>query len=91
MAYRKFNGNGDGQSAEDRALDRFADLMVEKIKSLQSDWQKPWFTEGSLKWPKNLSGREYNGMNAAMLMLLCEKNDYRLPVFCTFSAPVEAA
>lgn len=28
MAYRKFNGNGDGQSAEDRALDRFADLMV---------------------------------------------------------------
>lgn len=85
MAYRKFNGNGDGQSAEDRALDRFADLMVEKIKSLQSDWQKPWFTEGSLKWPKNLSGREYNGMNAAMLMLLCEKNDYRLPVFCTFN------
>ena len=85
MAYRKFNGNGDGQSAEDRALDRFADLMIEKIKSLQSDWQKPWFTEGSLKWPKNLNGREYNGMNAVMLMLLCEKNDYRLPVFCTFN------
>ena len=85
MAYRKFNGNSDGQSAEDRALDRFADLMVEKIKSLQSDWQKPWFTEGSLKWPKNLNGREYNGMNAVMLMLLCEKNDYRLPVFCTFN------
>lgn len=28
MAYRKFNGNGDGQSAEDRALDRFANLMI---------------------------------------------------------------
>lgn len=85
MAYRKYNNSGDGRSAEDRALDRFADLMVEKIKSLQSDWQKPWFTESSLKWPKNLNGREYNGMNAAMLMLLCEKNGYRLPVFCTFN------
>src|SRR3712207_1852592 len=72
------------RSAEDRALDRFADLMIEKIKSLQSDWQKPWFTESSLKWPKNLNGRECNGMNATMLMLLCEKNGYRLPVFCTF-------
>lgn len=85
MAYRKNNDSGDGRSAEDRALDRFADLMIEKIKSLQSDWQKPWFTESSLKWPKNLNGREYNGMNATMLMLLCEKNGYRLPVFCTFN------
>ena len=85
MAYRKYNDNGDGRSAEDRALYRFADLMVEKIKNLQSDWHKPWFTEGSLKWPKNLNGREYNGMNAVMLMLLCEKNNYQLPVFCTFN------
>lgn len=85
MGYRKHNDSGDGRSAEDRALDRFADLMIEKIKSLQSDWQKPWFTENSLKWPKNLNGREYNGMNAALLMLLCEKNGYQLPVFCTFN------
>ncbi len=85
MAYRKYNDSGDGRSAEDRALDRFADLMIEKIKSLQSDWQKPWFTEDGMKWPKNLNGREYNGMNAAMLMLLCEKNGYKLPVFCTFN------
>ena len=37
-----------------------------------------------MTWPKNLSGREYNGMNALMLMLLCEENGYKLPVFCTF-------
>lgn len=39
----------------------------------------------SMKWPKNLSGREYNGMNAVMLMMLCEKEGYKLPVFCTFN------
>ena len=74
----------DGRSSEDRALDRFAEMMIEKIKTLQGDWKKPWFTEGALLWPKNLSGREYNGMNALMLMMHCEKQGYKLPVFCTF-------
>lgn len=74
----------DGRSSEDRALDRFAEMMIEKIKKLQGDWKKPWFTEGALQWPKNLSGREYNGMNALMLMMHCEKQGYKLPVFCTF-------
>ncbi len=85
MAYQKRQYNADGQSAESRALDKFAELMIEKIKAIQSDWQKPWFTEGSMKWPKNLSGREYNGMNAIGLMLHCEKNGYKIPVFCTFN------
>lgn len=84
MAYNK-NNNSDGSSAEDRALDRFAELMIQKISSISNDWEKPWFTEGMMKWPKNLSGREYNGLNAFMLMLHCEDNGYKLPVFCTFN------
>ena len=47
MAYKK-KFNVDGPSAEDRVLDRFAELMIEKINNLQSDWKKPWFTEGSM-------------------------------------------
>ena len=78
----------DGPSAEDRALDKFAEMMIEKISTLQSDWKKPWFTEGALSWPKNLSGREYNGMNAMMLMMHCEKEGFKLPVFCTFDRVV---
>ena len=76
--YKKYNN--DGPSAEDKALDLFADMMIERI-----DWSKPWITEGSLGWPKNLSGREYNGMNALMLLLHCEKNGYKIPRFCTFN------
>ena len=41
-------------------------LMIEKIESIRKDWRKPWFTEEALQWPCNLSGREYNGMNAIM-------------------------
>lgn len=72
------------RTSEDRALDRFAELMINKISTLNEDWKKPWFTEGTLSWPKNLSGREYNGMNALMLMMECEQKGYRIPVFMTF-------
>ena len=54
------------------------------LETISKDWKKPWFTEGSLQWPRNLSGREYNGMNALMLMLHCEKEGYTIPRFCTF-------
>lgn len=74
----------DGRSAEDRAIERFAELVIGKMETISSDWKKPWFTENTLSWPKNLAGREYNGMNAFLLLLLCEVKGYRMPVFMTF-------
>ena len=73
-------------TAEQKALDLFSEMMITKIESLRSKdgWKKPWFTEGALQWPKNLNGREYNGMNAFLLLLHCEKEGYRIPRFCTF-------
>lgn len=73
--YRK--RNTEGPSSEDKALDLFAEMMIEKIESIHKDWRKPWFTEGALQWPRNLSGREYNGMNALMLLLHCENEGTR--------------
>lgn len=80
--YRK--KNAEGPNSEDKALDLFAEMMIEKIESIRKDWKKPWFTEGTLQWPRNLSGREYNGMNAFMLLLHCENEGYKIPRFCTF-------
>ena len=85
MAKDNKNFNSDGRSAEDRALDKFAELMIEKLETIQGDWKKPWFTQGvTTSLPKNLSGREYNGMNSLMLMMQAEKHGYELPVWCTF-------
>lgn len=75
---------GSGESAQERALNLFAEMMIAKIESIMTNWTKPWFTEGSLSWPKNLSGRHYNGMNSLMLLMHCEKKGYKYPVFCTF-------
>lgn len=75
----------EGHSAEDRALETFTDLLITKIESMQSDWKKPWFTSGTgARWPKNASGREYNGGNALMLSLQAERKGYKLPVWMTF-------
>lgn len=82
----RYSKNPNAPSAEDKALDRFTDLMIDKIKSIKEDWQKPWFTEGALVWPRNLHGRLYNGGNALMLTLHAEKEGYKLPVWCTFNS-----
>lgn len=83
MTYRK--KTYDGPSAEDKALERFTEMMIEKVKSIQQDWQKPWLTPGAALWPRNLSGREYCGNNALMLMLLAEREKYTLPFYATFN------
>ena len=76
--------NNDGPSAADKALERFAELMIAKIETLQGDWKKPWFTPGATQPPRNLSGRPYNGGNSLMLMLQAEKMGYDIPVWGTF-------
>ena len=76
--------DGKFQNSEEKAMDRFIDLMADRLQDIQHDWKKPWFSESAISVPRNLSGRQYNGMNSIMLMLHCQKNNYDLPVFCTF-------
>ena len=78
------NYNTDGLSAEDRALNTFAELMVQKIKDIQEDWKKPWFSPQAAQLPKNLSGRSYNGMNSIILMLMQERNGWQTSRYATF-------
>lgn len=37
--YRK--QHNDGPNSEDKALDLFAEMMIEKIESIRQDWKKP--------------------------------------------------
>lgn len=78
-------GKDNGMSLEDKALERFSDLMIKKIESLSKsdEWQTPWFSQ-NLAWPRNMQGRRYNGLNAGMLYLECEEKGYQIPVFGTF-------
>ena len=84
MAKKNYTPNADGRSAEDKAMDKFAELMIEKISNLQGDWKKPWFSPQAAQLPRNLSGRQYNGMNSIILMLMQEKNGWQTSRYATF-------
>jgi len=69
---------------EAKAFEHYAELFIEKLKNGEkTQWKQPWFAEGALAWPKALYGKSYHGMNALMLILLCEQKGYKIPVFGT--------
>lgn len=84
MANKDNTPTSNGQSAESRAFDAFAELMIEKISSISQDWRKPWFSPQAAQQPMNLSGRCYNGMNSIILMIMQEKNGWQTPRYATF-------
>ena len=65
-------------------INKWATLMIEKIKQVEDNWQKPWFGIKGGGLPQNIEGRTYNGVNSFMLFLLSEKEQYSLPVYMTF-------
>lgn len=72
----------------DKNAEKFVSLMVEKIESISTNWEKPWFSNIASKQnfiPQNLSGRLYSGGNLFMLLMLCEEHNYQTPVFLTFN------
>ena len=68
------------------ALEKYDSLMIKKINEVSAnDWKKPWFSPLFKGLPQNLSGREYNSLNRAMLYFLCDYNCYQTPIFLTFN------
>lgn len=86
MAKKNYTPSPNGPSAEDRALDIFANAMIEKIQHIQSDWKQPWFSGKASQLPQNLSGRPYNGMNSVILMLMQEKHGWETSRYATLNA-----
>lgn len=70
--------------SNDKALQLFADLMIEKIEEVSDNPSKRWFSVAGHGFPQNVEGRLYQGMNSLILYLLCEKRNYVTPVFITF-------
>lgn len=78
----RWHGQAGGGTAEEKAFDLFAEMMINKIENAKGDWKKPWFST-EMPWPKALYGKQYNGMNALMLTFLSEARGYQLPIFAT--------
>lgn len=83
---KKDNTSDSNESKEAKAIDLFSELLIEKLEGIQADWKKPWFNPngGGGQWPKNTSGRSYNGGNAILLSLVAEKKNYPHSIWATF-------
>ena len=63
------------------AYERYASLLREKIASFVPGRPNYWLNHDKVSWPKPLYKGSYNGMNALMLMMHCDKEGFKVPVF----------
>lgn len=80
--YYQKNDGQEGTSGRDKAYDLYASMIIEKLKTLEADWKKPWF-DNVEQWPLSVYGKKYHGSNALFLSWLCQKKGYDVPVFGT--------
>ncbi len=69
------------------ALDRFAEMMIERMEAMKDvDWKKGWIggASGYAGLPQNVGGRNYSGSNSFFLQLHTATKGYQLPVYLTF-------
>ena len=67
MQDKKEKSTKDFKSGGEKAVEKFTEMMVERMQSMKaSDWRQGW-TNGKgtmLGMPQNLSGRNYSGTNS---------------------------
>ncbi len=68
----------------EKDLNKFTELMIEKIERIQNYPDTPWFSPRGNGLPQNLQGRVYHGINSFILNLLCDIKSYKTPAFMTF-------
>ena len=83
----KAEGKTGGKTMAEKAIDRFAQMMVTRLEEMKGQqWEKGWIdgdgrTQGL---PQNLSGRRYSGHNDFFLQLHTAINGYDAPVYATY-------
>lgn len=84
MAYQ-YHNNGS-QSTSDKAIGKFAEMMISRLEQAQeSEWKKGWIGgSGFIGMPQNLNGRNYSGTNSLFLLMDTAQHSYAAPVYMTF-------
>lgn len=69
----------------DRAIQKFADMMIERMEACKNkSWEKGWTSgSGYMGLPQNIKGWTYVGGNAFLLQVHTMMKDYHVPVYMT--------
>ena len=85
--YKKRNtGSGGGQSMADKAVEKFTEMMIDRMERMKAgDWKKGWIDgEAVYGMPQNINGRNYSGSNSFFLQMDSAMHGYKTPVYLTF-------
>ena len=83
----KSEGKAGGKTMAEKAIDRFAQMMVTRLEEMKGQqWEKGWIDGGGKNQglPQNLSGRRYSGHNDFFLQLHTAMKGYDVPVYATY-------
>lgn len=72
--------------AEDQFEAKLTDLLIDKMKQMQLNYQDPWVKGSAVQ---NIQGRHYAGRNALLLHLATLSEKWEYPVFATFNMAKE--
>ena len=86
--YKKRNtgSGGSGQSMADKAVEKFTEMMIDRMERMKAgDWKKGWIDgEAVYGMPQNINGRNYSGSNSFFLQMDSAMHGYKTPVYMTF-------
>ncbi len=85
--YKKRNiGSGGGQSMADKAVEKFTEMMIDRMERMKAgDWKKGWIDGVAVYgMPQNINGRNYSGSNSFFLQMDSAMHGYKTPVYMTF-------
>ena len=85
--YKKRNtGSGGGQSMADKAIEKFTEMMIDRMERMKAgDWKKGWIDGVAVYgMPQNINGRNYSGSNSFFLQMDSAMHGYKTPVYMTF-------
>ena len=77
---------GGGQSMADKAVEKFTEMMIDRMERMKAgDWKKGWIDgEAVYGMPQNINGRNYSGSNSFFLQMDSAMHGYKTPVYMTF-------
>ena len=86
--YKKRNtgSGGGGQSMADKAIEKFTEMMIDRMERMKAgDWKKGWIDGAAVYgMPQNINGRNYSGSNSFFLQMDSAMHGYKTPVYMTF-------
>lgn len=72
-------------TAIDKLAEQYSAIILEKMESMQDNWEKPWTNPQSAQsLPCNIRGTRYRGGNSFMLFIAAELKNYPYPVWLTY-------